>query len=96
MELSKKLLNKIAYMSRIFLTERELVVFTPQLQTVLESVNLLKKIDTTDIKLRPKLKFADLREDTPQESQPTESLLKNAPKSEGSFIRIDCSTFAEE
>lgn len=78
-----------AELSRISLTAEELEKFTPQMETILESVSVLKDVDTNNVQpMKAHVKLEDLRDDIPQESLTQEEVLKNAKYKEGGFVKI--------
>ncbi|MHC1716717.1 MAG: Asp-tRNA(Asn)/Glu-tRNA(Gln) amidotransferase subunit GatC [Candidatus Dojkabacteria bacterium] len=79
----------VAELSRITLTDEELEKFTPQMETILESVTVLKDIDTGNVQpMKAHVKLEDLREDTPETSLAQEEVLKNAKYKENGCIKI--------
>lgn len=79
----------IADLSRIALTSDELDKFTPQMETIINSVPVLKDLDTTNVQpMKSHIKFNELREDTPRQSLSQEAVLKNAKYKENGFVKI--------
>ncbi len=86
----------IAQLSRISLTDDELKKFTPQMETILESVEVLKEIDTKNIEpMKGHVKLQDLREDIPSKSLPQEEVLKNAKYKENGCVKVFGKIFGE-
>jgi len=78
-----------AELSRITLTPEELEKFTPQMETILESVTLLKDVNTDGVQpMKAHVKFDELREDVPQESLTQEEVLRNAKHKESGFVKV--------
>lgn len=78
-----------ADLSRIALTQEELDKFTPQMETILESVAVLKDVKTENVQpMKAHVKFADLREDVPQISLSQEEVIRNAKHKENGFVKI--------
>ncbi len=87
--MDKKILKHIAELSRINLTEEELDKFTLQMQTILESANLLKEVDTNNIQpMKKHIPFNQLREDTPATSLSQEEVLANAKHKEKGYVKV--------
>jgi aspartyl-tRNA(Asn)/glutamyl-tRNA(Gln) amidotransferase subunit C len=79
----------IADLSRIALTQEELDKFTPQMETILESVAVLKDVKTDNVQpMKAHLKFEELREDIPQEGLSQEEVIKNAKYKENGFVKV--------
>ena len=98
MEFTKEILSKYAKLSKIKLTDSELEKFTPQMQSILDSVKTLEEVDTSKVVLKTliTLKFANLREDFVRPSQTITDALKNAPLSENGYVKVLGSTFGTE
>ncbi|MBU1119958.1 Asp-tRNA(Asn)/Glu-tRNA(Gln) amidotransferase subunit GatC [Patescibacteria group bacterium] len=78
-----------AELSRITLTPEELEKFTPQMETILESVSVLKDVNTDGVQpMKAHVKFNELREDVPQESLTQEEVLRNAKHKESGFVKV--------
>ena len=79
----------IAELSRIKLTQEEDTKFTPQMETILESVTVLKEVDTSNVQpMKEHVSLNDTREDIPLDSLEQEDVLKNAPHSEKGCIKV--------
>ena len=79
----------VAELSRITLTNEELDKFTPQMETILESVTVLKDVDTKDVQpMKDRITFKDLRDDEPKDGLTQEEVIKNAPHSENGFVKV--------
>jgi len=86
----------VAQLSRISLTEEELKKFTPQMETILESVDVLKEVDTNDIEpMKSHVKLEDLRQDIPEKSLSQEEVLKNVKYKENGFVKVYGKIFGE-
>ncbi|NLL51197.1 MAG: Asp-tRNA(Asn)/Glu-tRNA(Gln) amidotransferase subunit GatC [Peptococcaceae bacterium] len=90
MTISKQDVEHIALSARLKLTEEEIKLYTKQLDSILECVDLLEQIDTTDV--RPTAHgvelFNVLREDEVEPSLPQEKALINAPETEHGFFKV--------
>lgn len=79
----------IAELSRIALTQDELDKFTPQMETILESVTVLKDVDTKNVQpMKEHIPFSSLREDEPKSGLSQEEVLKNAKYKENGFVKV--------
>ncbi|NMC08909.1 Asp-tRNA(Asn)/Glu-tRNA(Gln) amidotransferase subunit GatC [Candidatus Microgenomates bacterium] len=79
----------VADLSRISLTQEELDKFTPQMETILESVSVLKDVNTDGVQpMKAHVKLEDLREDTPETGLTQDEVLKNAKYKENGHIKI--------
>jgi aspartyl-tRNA(Asn)/glutamyl-tRNA(Gln) amidotransferase subunit C len=85
-----------AELSRITLTPEELEKFTPQMETILESVTLLKDVNTDGVQpMKAHVKFNELRDDVPQESLTQEEVLRNAKHKESGFVKVYGKVFGD-
>lgn len=79
----------VAELSRIKLTEKETTKFTPQMETILESVTVLQEVDTSNVQpMKQHVPLGETRQDTPLESLKQEDVVKNAPHSENGYIKV--------
>jgi aspartyl-tRNA(Asn)/glutamyl-tRNA(Gln) amidotransferase subunit C len=80
----------IANLARVELADAEVERFREQLSSILEHFETLKRINTDDVP--PTAQTLDLvnveRSDEPRESAPTAEVLLNAPRREGSYLRV--------
>ena len=84
------LVDNLAKLSRLQFNEQEKEIIKKDLQRMIEFVDKLKELDTTGIE--PLMHMSDsmnvLREDKVQGSISREEALKNAPDSDGVFIKV--------
>ena len=82
--------RKVAKLSRLELTEAEVEEFTGQLSAILDYVEKMNKLDTTDVEpLAHCLPISNVfREDRVEESLGTEKTLANAPQTDGEFFKV--------
>ncbi|MFZ2148661.1 MAG: Asp-tRNA(Asn)/Glu-tRNA(Gln) amidotransferase subunit GatC [Sedimentisphaerales bacterium] len=82
--------TKVARLSRLELTEAEIQEFTGQLSAILDYVEKMNELDTTDVEpLAHCLPISNVfREDIAKESLGTEKALANAPKRDGEFFKV--------
>jgi len=90
MKINLELVDHIARLSRIELTDRERDLFSRQLTRILEYVDKLKELDTTDVEpITGGLELANVyRKDELAESLPRRDVLANAPGGDEEFFRV--------
>ena len=89
METNRKLIEKIASISRLNLTESEINEFLPQLKEILNAFSKIKEIDTEEIKpsFQP-LEIKNIyREDKIEKCLSQEEALKNTKHKENGFFK---------
>jgi len=82
--------RKVAKLSRLDLTETEVAEFAGQLSAILDYMEKMNELDTTNVEplahcLAVKNVF---REDAARESLGTEKTLANAPQRDGEFFKV--------
>ena len=91
MPLERSQVEHIASLARIGLTEEEIEMFGEQLSQILEQFEVLNELDTSDV--TPTGHAGGLqtvmRDDLPEDSLDSEDVLKNAPRREGEFFRVN-------
>lgn len=89
-KLTKKQVEHIGKLSRLFLTESEKEKFASQLSSILDYVGQLNKVETK--KVEPIANISGLfnikRKDEIKPSLPREKLLKNAPAQKDGFLKV--------
>ena len=82
--------RKVAKLSRLDLTEAEVEEFTGQLRAILDYVEKMNELDTTNVEpLAHCLPVSNVfRQDSPKESLGTEKTLANAPQRDGEFFKV--------
>ena len=82
--------RKVARLSRLDLTEAEVEEFTGQLSAILDYVEKMNELDTTNVEpLAHCLPVSNVfREDGVKESLGTEKTLENAPQRDGEFFKV--------
>jgi aspartyl-tRNA(Asn)/glutamyl-tRNA(Gln) amidotransferase subunit C len=82
--------RKVARLARLELTEAEVEEFTGQLGSILEYVEKMNELDTSDVEpLAHCLPISNVfRPDEVRESLGTERTLANAPEREGPFFKV--------
>ena len=91
MPLERSEVEYIASLARIGLSEEEIQLLSEQLSDILEQFEVLKELDTSGV--APTGHAGGLqtvmREDVAQDSLDSEDVLKNAPRREGEFFRVN-------
>ena len=89
-DLSVEEIRQISVLTRIAMTEDELDVMRAQMSNILDSVAILNEVDTEGVEPTGhsvNIKSV-MREDQRQDSLTQDETLLNAPRRDGSFIRI--------
>lgn len=88
--LTSEEVRKVAFLSRLKLSAEEIGDLTSKLANVLEYVETLNEVDTTDVE--PLVHAVELsnvfRKDVIVESLPRAAALQNAPKSDGVYFLV--------
>ena len=91
MSLERSEVEHIASLARIGLTEEEVAMFANQLSHILEQFEVLNELDTSGV--APTGHAGGLqtvmREDVSEDSLDHEDILKNAPRRDGEFFRVN-------
>ncbi len=83
------MVEKVAHLARLRLTEEEKEYFEKQLTSILHFVEQLQEVDTSKVEpLTPSFEETPMREDEPMKDFDTELVLQKAPKAEGSFFVV--------
>ncbi len=85
----KNWVEKIALLARLKLTEEEVETFSKQLGDILNFVEHLSDLDTSDVPpYIQKSQETPMREDKVEDSLPREEALMNAPQKEDGFFVV--------
>ncbi len=91
MQLSRDVVDHVAMLARLGLTEEERERMREQLSSILEHVGLIQELDTEAIP--PTAQVIALqnvwREDEVRPSLPVEEVLKNAPDAEDNMFKVN-------
>ncbi len=91
MPLERSQVEHIASLARIGLTEEEIKIFGEQLSQILAQFEVLNELDTSGV--TPTGHAGGLqtvmRDDLAEDSLDSEDVLKNAPRREGEFFRVN-------
>ena len=90
MKVSKHDIEHIAMLARIDLTDEEKALFGSQLSSILDYMEKLNELDTSDIEPTSHVLSLQnvMREDTVRDSIPREDALMNAPSHIEKFYRV--------
>ena len=90
MKLSREEVLHIALLARLGLDEVEVRRFSEQLSNLLESFEILQKVDTTGVPPTAQSITLQnvLRSDEVSASLPPDEALANAPRKDGDFFRV--------
>ncbi|NQU08490.1 MAG: Asp-tRNA(Asn)/Glu-tRNA(Gln) amidotransferase subunit GatC [Candidatus Abyssubacteria bacterium] len=83
MKITREMIEQVAKLARLSFEEQELTDFISQLNQILEHVEKLNELDTTDVPPTSHMFFTKtpMREDRVREERsPVEELLENAPR----------------
>ena len=91
MPLERSQVEHIASLARIGLTEDEIEMFGEQLSQILEQFEVLNELDTTGVTPTGHASGLQsvMRDDLAEDSLDSEDVLKNAPRREGDFFRVN-------
>ena len=90
MSVSLKDVEKIADLARLYITEEEKEKYTGQLNVILEYMEQLNKVDTSNVEpLSHPFELTNVfRDDEVQPSLPVDEALKNAPDKSGNYFKV--------
>ena len=90
MSVSLKDVEKIADLARLYITEEEKEKYTRQLNVILEYMEQLNKVDTSNVEpLSHPFELTNVfRDDEVQPSLPVDEALKNAPEKSGNYFKV--------
>jgi aspartyl-tRNA(Asn)/glutamyl-tRNA(Gln) amidotransferase subunit C len=90
MTISREEVQKVAFLARLKLSERETDLFTGQLNDILRFAEKLNELDTEQVEPTSHVlpMFNKLREDEVKPSIPREKALRNAPEQKDGMFRV--------
>ncbi len=90
MRITSEDVKHIASLSRLSLSDKEIDIFSGQLNSIIEYVEQLNSLDTGNIEPTSHVIPLNniMRDDIPAASLPVEDALKNAPDSTEKFYRV--------
>ncbi len=81
MEITEKDIKHLASLSRLEFNDDEIEKFSSEFSSIIDYVNQLQKVDTSNITDKtPIREFDELRDDNIKSSLPNEKIVENAPK----------------
>jgi aspartyl-tRNA(Asn)/glutamyl-tRNA(Gln) amidotransferase subunit C len=89
MKIDRQLVEHVAKVARLHLTEKEIEEFLPQLKEVLASFEQLSEVDTgkTEPSFQPLPLKSELRDDVIKSSLSQEDALKNSPNTKDGYFK---------
>jgi aspartyl-tRNA(Asn)/glutamyl-tRNA(Gln) amidotransferase subunit C len=90
LKVDEKLVQEIAALARLDLTEEETKTFVSQFKDILDYVNILNEVDTEDVSpaYLSSMNRSVQREDEIEPSVPTQEFLANAPQAKDDYVVI--------
>ena len=89
-KISPEQVRHVAKLARLALTDEEVARFGPQLESILEYVAKMDRLDVTNVEpMAHPLPITNvLRQDVVTDSLPVEKVLQNAPETDGPFFKV--------
>ena len=89
-QVDEKLVQEIASLARLDLTNEETKMFVSQFKDILEYVSILNEVDTENVPpaYLSSANQSVTREDETEESVPTKDFLSNVPQSKDDYVLI--------
>ena len=89
-QVDEKLVQEIASLARLDLTNEETEMFVSQFKDILEYVSILNEVDTNNVPpaYLSSANQSVTREDEIEESVPTKDFLSNVPQSKDDYVLI--------
>ncbi len=90
MKISKEEVGHVAHLARLNFSEEEIKTYTSQLNDILMYMDILNKIDTSDVApMTHAISLTNaLRDDVKRESLGTDRALANASEEAGDFFKV--------
>jgi aspartyl-tRNA(Asn)/glutamyl-tRNA(Gln) amidotransferase subunit C len=95
---TKKDIQHIAFLSRLNLSEEEIITYEQQLENILEYMTKLREVNTDNVEpvshiillLKNKIPLeTNYREDVPIDSNLQKEILSNAPESINTYFKVE-------
>jgi aspartyl-tRNA(Asn)/glutamyl-tRNA(Gln) amidotransferase subunit C len=88
--LDRSVVEKVAALARVALSEEEIERFTAQLSVVLGAVDRLREVDTSAVPPTASVLPIEnvMRDDVSRPSLPLDDVFRNAPSREGDHFRV--------
>ena len=89
-KITEEQVRQVAKLSRLKLDDEHITLFTGQMGAILEYIEKLNELDTTDVEpLAHCLPISNVtRADIPKASLGTETVLKTAPQKDGDYFKV--------
>lgn len=89
-EITSEVVQEVAKLARLALTDAQMRTLTPQLSSILQYVAKVNEADTKGVEpMAHALPLHNvLRDDTVEPSLPLEKVLQNAPETDGPFFKV--------
>ncbi|MHC9533265.1 Asp-tRNA(Asn)/Glu-tRNA(Gln) amidotransferase subunit GatC [Dellaglioa sp. BT-FLS60] len=90
MSISKEEVKHVSELAKLELSDKELELFTSQLDDIIGMAEQLSEVDTTDVPVTTHITdvLNVMREDVAEKGTDRDLLFKNAPDSENGFIKV--------
>ena len=90
MKISEAEVRHVAHLSKLSFTDEETKEFATTLTKIVEMVELLNEVDTSDVPVTTTMAETKtvVREDVAQVTKDREALFKNVPEKENNFIKV--------
>jgi aspartyl-tRNA(Asn)/glutamyl-tRNA(Gln) amidotransferase subunit C len=90
MEINEELIVKLEKLSKLELSEDEREIIKKDLGNILDMINEIQEVDTTNVEPLQYVneRFNAFREDIPENEISNKEALKNAPETEGPYIKV--------
>jgi len=90
MRIEREQVRHVARLARLGITEAEVEVFSRQISAILEAMDVLNELDTTNVEPTAQVTGLEnvLRDDVVRPSLPRELVLANAPLPEDGCFRV--------
>ncbi len=84
------LVQHIAFLTRLSLTEEETVQFSEQFSAIIDYFDMLGEVDINDVApfIQPHITRSELRGDVVRPSMVREDFLANVPQRQGGYVRV--------
>ena len=84
------MVKHVANLVRLGISEEEAQKFSPQFTSIIDYFNMLNEVDTENVPPASDIANAEnvLREDVVKPSMSREEFLRNAPQSEGGYVKV--------
>lgn len=90
MAITEEQVKHVAKLSKLSFSEEELADFTNQLDKIIDMVELLEEVDTTEVPFTSNVNESInvMREDVATPGMDRKELMRNVPESENGYIKV--------